>query len=219
MMFEGEDEVESTAQTTESVVLEEELPDDYEPTQDEILEYAKWLGMEPDRDQELFWIAREGLKAPLPENWKPCQTGEHEIYYFNFATGESVWDHPCDEYYRNLYHEEVEKKTKRDEEKSKKKEEKKKKDKVRVCMRAGAGAGGMCARCAVLRDARARTRARARRRRCVAVRADVPGDRTRTGSRRALAATRRSATAQPAAAAVRPAAAGWATSTCSRRTR
>ena len=61
--------------------------------------------------------------------------------------------------------------------------------------------------------------ARERRRRCVAVRADVPGDRTRTRSRRALAATRRSATAQPAAAAVRPAAAGWATSTCSRRTR
>ena len=207
MMFEGEDEVESTAQTTESVVLEEELPDDYEPTQDEILEYAKWLGMDPDRDQELFWIAREGLKAPLPENWKPCQTGEHEIYYFNFATGESVWDHPCDEYYRNLYHEEVEKKSKRDEEKSKKKEEKKKKDKVRGRTPAGAA-------CALHARGCARRGAR-----CIAVRADVPGDRTRTRSRRALAATRRSATAQPAAAAVRPAAAGWATSTCSRRTR
>ena len=26
-----------------------------------------------------------------------------EIYYFNFATGESTWDHPCDEHYRSLY--------------------------------------------------------------------------------------------------------------------
>jgi hypothetical protein len=25
---------------------------------------------------------------------------EGEIYYFNFNTGESVWDHPCDEYYK-----------------------------------------------------------------------------------------------------------------------
>lgn len=23
-----------------------------------------------------------------------------EIYYFNFTSGDSVWDHPCDEYYK-----------------------------------------------------------------------------------------------------------------------
>jgi hypothetical protein len=25
-----------------------------------------------------------------------------DIYYFNFATAESIWDHPCDEYYREM---------------------------------------------------------------------------------------------------------------------
>ena len=30
--------------------------------------------MDEDADKHLFWIAREGLKAPLPENWKPCKT-------------------------------------------------------------------------------------------------------------------------------------------------
>jgi len=25
-----------------------------------------------------------------------------DIYYFNFATGDSIWDHPCDEYYRAM---------------------------------------------------------------------------------------------------------------------
>ena len=50
-----------------------------------------------------MWIAREGLKAPLPEHWKPCRTGGEEVYYFNFQTGESMWEHPCDEYYRKLY--------------------------------------------------------------------------------------------------------------------
>ena len=55
------------------------------------------------QDKHLFWIAREGLKAPLPDQWKPCKTQDEEIYYFNFGTGESVWDHPCDEYYRKLF--------------------------------------------------------------------------------------------------------------------
>ena len=60
-------------------------------------------GMDEEKDKELFWIAREGLKAPLPKDWKPCKTTDtEEIYYFNFATGESTWDHPCDEYYRKL---------------------------------------------------------------------------------------------------------------------
>lgn len=25
-----------------------------------------------------------------------------EVYYFNFSTGQSTWDHPCDEHYRHL---------------------------------------------------------------------------------------------------------------------
>lgn len=60
-------------------------------SQDEVREYAKWLGMELGDDLDLFWIAKEGLKAPLPENWKPCKTVDtEEIYYFNFATGEPL---------------------------------------------------------------------------------------------------------------------------------
>ena len=38
--------------------------------------------------------------------WTFCvffsQDPNNEIYYFNFATGESIWDHPCDEYYRTM---------------------------------------------------------------------------------------------------------------------
>jgi centrosomal protein CEP164 len=99
----------AAAAAGDSVVLEEELPENYEPTEEEILEYASWLGMDVEQEKELFWIAREGLKAPLPEHWKPCKTNEGEIYYFNFATGDSVWDHPCDAYYKNLYADEKKK--------------------------------------------------------------------------------------------------------------
>ena len=50
--------------------------------------------MELDRD--LMWIAIAGLKAALPAPWRLCQaTDSDEIFYFNFETGESVWDNPC----------------------------------------------------------------------------------------------------------------------------
>ncbi|KAJ3123476.1 hypothetical protein HK100_011589 [Physocladia obscura] len=78
------------------IILEEEFDENYEPTDEEVLEYAKFLGMDEEEDKHLFWIARESLKAPLPVDWKPC-------------TGESIWDHPCDEHYRQLYEREKKK--------------------------------------------------------------------------------------------------------------
>ncbi|KAI9184358.1 hypothetical protein H9P43_003411 [Blastocladiella emersonii ATCC 22665] len=84
-------------------VLEEVYDPDYEPTQKEIDEYAEFLGMNLEEDTELFWIAREGLKAPLPPAWKPCQTDTGDVYYYNFESKESIWDHPCDEFYRSMY--------------------------------------------------------------------------------------------------------------------
>ena len=92
-----------------SVILEEDIDENYEPTAAEIEEYSQWLGMTSPEDDDLRWIAREGLKAPLPEHWKPCKTADGEVYYFNFSSGESVWDHPCDEYYRKLFEDEKQK--------------------------------------------------------------------------------------------------------------
>lgn len=61
-----------------------------------------------------------------------------DIYYFNFSSGESTWDHPCDEYYRTLVVQERERAklaaaaagtgAKKD---KKKKKEKKKKESVK----------------------------------------------------------------------------------------
>ena len=70
--------------------------------------------MDEQADRELLWIAREGLTAPLPKEWKPCKTTDtNEIYYFNFQTGESTWDHPCDDFYRGLYKENKQREEKR----------------------------------------------------------------------------------------------------------
>ncbi len=91
-------------QMIDSIVLEEDIDPEYKPTNKEVEEYAMWLGMDLIEDKDLLWIVREGLKSPLPDNWKPCKTVDtEEIYYFNFQTGESTWDHPCDAYYRKMY--------------------------------------------------------------------------------------------------------------------
>ena len=37
----------------------------------EIFEYAQVIGINPDTEPQLMWIAREGINALLPEHWKP----------------------------------------------------------------------------------------------------------------------------------------------------
>jgi hypothetical protein len=90
-------------------VLDEEqgqYDEDYEPTDTEIADYCEWLGVDPAADRPLMWIVREALKAPLPEHWRLCYTEDRELYYFNVHTGESIWDHPLDAFYKALYKQE-----------------------------------------------------------------------------------------------------------------
>eukprot|EP00996_Jenningsia_fusiforme_P000774 NODE_16_length_4662_cov_11.604379_g13_i0.p1 GENE.NODE_16_length_4662_cov_11.604379_g13_i0~~NODE_16_length_4662_cov_11.604379_g13_i0.p1 ORF type:complete len:1409 (-),score=337.43 NODE_16_length_4662_cov_11.604379_g13_i0:361-4587(-) len=91
---------------TASIVLPDSHDPSFEPSEAEILDYARWLGMEQHEHADLLWIARDGLRAPLPENWRPCKTESDEVYYFNFATGESLWDHPLDEHFKQVLQDE-----------------------------------------------------------------------------------------------------------------
>ncbi|GAA28160.1 hypothetical protein CSKR_103612 [Clonorchis sinensis] len=82
------------------LVLEEQYDASYRFTEKEVLLYAQSIGIDPINEPELMPLAYEGLNAPLPSEWKPCEDINGDIYYFNFATGDSIWDHPCDVYYR-----------------------------------------------------------------------------------------------------------------------
>ena len=76
---------------------------DYEPTQEEIQEEAKFLGIAPS-DEKLLWIAKEALRAPLPRHWKPYQHKKTKaIVYYNSKTGVISENHPMDDYFRSLY--------------------------------------------------------------------------------------------------------------------
>ncbi|XP_023380653.1 centrosomal protein of 164 kDa isoform X3 [Pteropus vampyrus] len=117
----------------DQLVLEEDYDETYIPSEQEILEFAREIGIDPIKEPELMWLAREGIVAPLPVEWKPCQDITGDIYYFNFANGQSMWDHPCDEHYRNLVIQERGKLSTsgaiKKKDKKKKKEKKDKKDK------------------------------------------------------------------------------------------
>ncbi|XP_004415095.1 PREDICTED: centrosomal protein of 164 kDa [Odobenus rosmarus divergens] len=117
----------------DQLVLEEDYDETYIPSEQEILEFAREIGIDPIKEPELMWLAREGIVAPLPVEWKPCQDITGDIYYFNFANGQSTWDHPCDEHYRNLVIQERGKLSApgaiKKKDKKKKKEKKDKKDK------------------------------------------------------------------------------------------
>ncbi|XP_027511189.1 centrosomal protein of 164 kDa isoform X3 [Corapipo altera] len=120
------------------LILEEDYNDSYVPDEQEIRNFAPIIGIDPEKESELLWLARECLVAPLPPDWKPCQDTTGDVYYFNFATGQSMWEHPCDEQYRELVIREREKllaqgslrkEKKEKKEKKQKKEKKEKKDK------------------------------------------------------------------------------------------
>lgn len=85
---------------------------DYEPTDKEVEDYAEWLGADVNADKDLFWIAREALKAKIPPGWKLYQRkdGSGDPFYFNSDTGESLWDHPLDAHYKQLFADEKKKK-------------------------------------------------------------------------------------------------------------
>lgn len=117
----------------DQLILEEDSDETYVPSEQEILDFARVIGIDPIKEPELMWLAREGIEAPLPKGWKPCQNITGDIYYFNFNTGQSIWDHPCDEHYRKLVIQEREKwlapGAVKKKDKKKKKEKKNKKDK------------------------------------------------------------------------------------------
>ncbi|CAD8126587.1 unnamed protein product [Paramecium sonneborni] len=92
----------------ETQTLQEEIMDDYSPTKQEIREYALHLGMKLPEDNQYLDIAKAGLKAKLPEEWKICSkkvNGEELVFYKNRETQEILYDHPCDQIYARKYEE------------------------------------------------------------------------------------------------------------------
>ncbi|XP_074383890.1 centrosomal protein of 164 kDa isoform X6 [Zonotrichia albicollis] len=114
----------------DQLILEEDYNESYVPMEQEIRDFAPTIGIDPDKESELLWLARECLVTPLPPEWKACQAiAGGDVYFFNFESGLSTWEHPCDEHYKQLVIREREKLLARGSLKKEKKEKKEKKDK------------------------------------------------------------------------------------------
>ncbi|XP_062138379.1 kinesin-related protein 4 [Drosophila sulfurigaster albostrigata] len=89
--------------TTASVICEEVFDEACLPSSEEINDYATLIGIEPGKETHLLYLAKEGLMAALPPEWKICYSEEKSgHYYHNTRTKQSQWDHPLDAVYREL---------------------------------------------------------------------------------------------------------------------
>jgi hypothetical protein len=76
---------------------------DKEGTLQAVHEFAQYLGMDPQTDKDFLWIAVEAMSAALPENWTEFQTQDGQSYYYNRRTDTTQWEHPLDDYHRQLF--------------------------------------------------------------------------------------------------------------------
>mmetsp|Transcript_47670 Transcript_47670/g.91012 ORF Transcript_47670/g.91012 Transcript_47670/m.91012 type:complete len:837 (+) Transcript_47670:329-2839(+) len=72
-------------------------------TANEIISYARHLGIDPTYDADLLWIAEQAYNAPVPENWEEHMDDHDNIYYFNKLTGVASWTHPLEDHFRSLF--------------------------------------------------------------------------------------------------------------------
>ncbi|XP_029036148.2 trichohyalin isoform X2 [Osmia bicornis bicornis] len=94
----------SISQDSAATILGREVFDETShPSNEEVLDYARRLGIDPDAEPHLLVLAREGLMAALPKGWKPCYHEASESwYYYQASTGTTTWEHPLDPVYKQL---------------------------------------------------------------------------------------------------------------------
>ncbi|CAF5028977.1 unnamed protein product [Rotaria sp. Silwood1] len=81
---------------------QQDIDDDLFDKKERIDENAESTDEEihPEKEKDLLWLTREGLRKPLSLGWKACQEENGELYYFYFNTRKSSWDHPYDDIYK-----------------------------------------------------------------------------------------------------------------------
>lgn len=57
------------------------------------------------QDAALLYLAEEALLAPVPPGWTVHLDAAQNEFFHNTASGESAYEHPLDQHYRQLYRE------------------------------------------------------------------------------------------------------------------
>ncbi|XP_058974600.1 centrosomal protein of 164 kDa isoform X2 [Musca domestica] len=92
---------------SDSIVCQGFYSESSQPTEEDIHDYAKTIGIDPVKEPHLLHLAKEGLMRPLPANWQLCSADEiGDPYYYNVKTKNTQREHPLNEYYRQLVRQE-----------------------------------------------------------------------------------------------------------------
>ena len=65
-------------------------------------QFAVYLGISPEGEPHLMWIAEQCRVAPLPQGWAEYLSEDGRSYFHNAKRGETVWQHPLDLYFKQL---------------------------------------------------------------------------------------------------------------------
>ena len=70
---------------------------------EKVREYAEFLGIDPETETDLFWIAACCMNAPLPRGWEEFTDDDTGgTYFYNEAKSKTTWDHPLDSHVRTI---------------------------------------------------------------------------------------------------------------------
>ena len=71
------------------------MPPDWEPTNEDILRYAEFLGIDPIQDSEYIYLAKEGIMMPLPPPWQRfTDERQQQLLYVNCQNEDISYVHP-----------------------------------------------------------------------------------------------------------------------------
>ncbi|XP_058798530.1 centrosomal protein of 164 kDa isoform X2 [Phymastichus coffea] len=85
------------------IVCKEVFDENSQPSEKEVLDHARRLGIDPDTEPHLLKLAREGLMAALPKGWTPLfDENSKTFYYHERSTNKTTWNHPLDAVYKEL---------------------------------------------------------------------------------------------------------------------
>ena len=70
--------------------------------EEKMQEYAQYLGIDPKTEENILWIAKKCMHAPLPKGWKEFTDDGGNSYFHHDAKDETSWDHPLDSHFKQL---------------------------------------------------------------------------------------------------------------------
>lgn len=65
-------------------------------------EYAEYLGIDAVVEENILWIAKKCMNAPLPKGWKEFTDDQGQSYFHHETKNETSWDHPLDSHFKQL---------------------------------------------------------------------------------------------------------------------